>query len=92
MNSLARRVVSGSILSVTDRDMAKRNAVEHLKRDPQQLIDELEQSIKWSAEHGHVSGHARGGEYTPEVVQQVGELYQGRGWKVDFSGYWLALS
>lgn len=91
MNSLIpfRRSVSGSIVSVTNRHEAAIMAAEKLCRDPQKLIAELERDIH--SQVGRMCVCARGGDYTPEVVAQVSDLYRSQGWAVHFDGYWLNL-
>lgn len=91
MNEITRaaRRVSGSIFGVTSHSVAQAQAIKRLKAYPDDLIDEIEQGI--AQERGTLRITARAGDYRPEVVAQVAELYRNQGWSVRVDGYWMTL-
>ena len=90
MNSIIRSV-RGNIVSVTTRDEAVRQSIQRLNPRPEDLIAEIEHRIQ--QERGeHLIISCRAGDYTPEVVLQVADLYRANGWRVDTSHpYWMKL-
>lgn len=88
---IKRRSVSGTIVTVTSREDAVRQSIERLDPNPEKLIAEIERNIlQQRGERLIVS--ARAGDYTPEVVVQVAELYRSQGWHVEIGHYWMHLT
>lgn len=75
----------------TSKQDAITKAKNKLKTDPQELINEIEEGMKYII-IDRPSINARGGDYTQEVIEKVSQIYREKGWNVSFSGYWLRLS
>lgn len=87
---IRRKALSGTVVAVTTRQEALKQAVERLNPNAADLIAEIEHGI--SRERGaslHVA--ARAGDYTLEVVDRVADLYRSNGWVVEVRGYWMNL-